>query len=238
MSALVYIAPRYLLALVFLIMCWPTLVGARECVVLLHGLGRTEQSMKKIETTLLDAHYAVWNQSYQSTRSDIQSLAAQAISPAEEYCRQFDATHFVTHSLGGILVRAWLQGKSFNGRIIMLSPPNSGSEIPDVLEEYRLFHKLLGPAVAQLGTKPDSFPNSLNPVPGEIGVITGDRSADPWFSWLIPGPDDGKVSVESAKLEEMTDFAVVPYGHTFIMRKQEVLDQILYFLKNGLFKEK
>ena len=70
---------------------------------------------------------------------------------------------------------------------------------------------------------------------GEIGIITGVSSSDPWFSPVIPGDDDGKVSVESAKLDEMSDFMTVPNGHTFIMRDETVIDQILYFLREGTF---
>ena len=73
---------------------------------------------------------------------------------------------------------------------------------------------------------------------GEIGIITGDNSSDPWFSPVIPGEDDGKVSVESAKLDEMSDFITVHNGHTFIMRDDSVINQILYFLKHGNFNKK
>jgi len=209
---------------------------ATDCVVLLHGLGRTSASMSKIEAALRNAGYAVWNQSYRSTKSDIMTLGNEAVEPAASYCQQYETLHFVSHSLGGILVRAYLQEKPFDGRIVMISPPNRGSEIPDVLRELRLFQILLGPAAQELGTEPASVPNTLGKIEGQIGVITGDSSADPFFSWLIPGPDDGKVSVESAKLEEMTDFLVVPYGHTFIMQKKSVVEQVVWFLDNGRFR--
>jgi len=52
---------------------------------------------------------------------------------------------------------------------------------------------------------------------------------------MIPGKDDGKVSVESAMLDEMTDFLIVGCGHTFIMRNKTVIDQVKHFLKNGEF---
>jgi len=75
----------------------------------------------------------------------------------------------------------------------------------------------------------------LLPIDGEIGIIAGNASSDPWFSPIIPGVDDGKVSVERAKLVEMQDFIVLESGHTTIMRDQAVIDQIVYFLKNGEF---
>lgn len=98
-----------------------------------------------------------------------------------------------------------------------------------------MYQFILGPAARQLGTDKDSLTKQLGPVKGEIGIITGVSSSDPWFSPVIPGNDDGKVSVESAKLDEMTDFMTVPNGHTFIMRDESVIKQILHFLGEGSF---
>lgn len=219
-----------------LLFLWASTCMAKECVILLHGLGRTEDSMSWIANRLSEQGYEVWNEGYPSTTQDIQTLSRNSIDPAIRHCEKYLATHFVTHSLGGILVRYYLQGKDFDGRIVMISPPNQGSEVPDVLREIELFKSLLGPAALQLGTDESSLTKSLTPIRGEIGVITGDSTSDPWFSWLIPGPDDGKVSVKSAQLEEMQDFLVVPHGHTFIMLFPGVIEQVLYFLQHGKFK--
>ena len=206
------------------------------CVVLLHGLGRTADAMSKIQEQLLQDGYKVWNKSYPSTKQGVGELAQSAIQPGVDFCGGLTNTHFVTHSLGGILVRTYLQEKPYSGRIIMLSPPNKGSELPDVMQEIELYKTMLGPAGQELGTDENSRPNTLNPIQGEIGIIAGNRSLDPWFSWLIPGPDDGKVSVESTRLNEMKDFLLVNHGHTFIMRSEAVINQIQHFLQNGEFK--
>ncbi len=209
---------------------------AADCVILLHGLGRTASSMSDLEENLVQGGYRVWNQGYPSTESNIESLAAQAIQPGVDFCGDQSDPHFVTHSLGGILVRQYLQDKPYRGRIVMISPPNHGSEIPDVLREVKLFRSILGPAALQLGTDSASVPNTLVPIQGQIGVITGNRSYDPWFSWLIPGPDDGKVSVDSARLEEMSDFLIVSSGHTFVMQNDLVIAKVIFFLNNGAFE--
>ena len=117
----------------------------------------------------------------------------------------------------------------------MLSPPNSGSELVDALRNNSLFRMGLGPSGQQLGTDPASIPNQLGPLNFEVGIITGTRSLNPLFSWLIPGKDDGKVSVENAKAPDMTDFLVVPHTHTFIMNSKVVIAQTLHFLRNGTF---
>ncbi len=212
---------------------------AQSCVVLLHGLGRTNDSMDKISEALVDEGYKVWNESYPSRDKPIGELAVEAIQPALEFCQSenVDKIHFVTHSLGGILVRYYLQDRQPEklGRIVMLSPPNKGSEIADRLKELKLYQLFTGPVGQQLGTDENSVPNQLDPINGEIGIIIGNATSDPWFSWLIPGEDDGKVSIASAKLSEMKDFLIVDHGHTFIMRKDDVIEQILNFLANGKF---
>ena len=212
---------------------------ARECVIVLHGLGRTAYSMGRIAEALVSNNYLVWNESYPSTSHSIETLATEAINKGLEFCEQnqTQTVHFVTHSLGGILVRQYLQLHTIGnlGRVVMLSPPNHGSEVADLLKDYTIYQIILGPAARQLGTDKDNLTGQLRPVKGEIGIITGVSSLDPWFSPVIPGDDDGKVSVESAKLEEMSDFMLVPNGHTFIMRDATVIKQVLYFLDHGTF---
>jgi triacylglycerol lipase len=219
-----------------------TLVSAdqlRECVILLHGMGRTERSMSKIEDRLQDEGYLVWNQRYASTKDPIAILSASAVGEGLDFCahKQTNKIHFVTHSLGGILVRHYLQDHHIDtlGRIVMLAPPNQGSEVVDALDEYGLYAYFMGPAGMALGTDPGSLPNQLKPISGEIGIISGASSSDPWFSPIIPGVDDGKVSVERTKLAEMSDFIVVDSGHTFIMRDAAVINQIVTFLRDGRF---
>jgi len=210
-----------------------------SCVILLHGLGRSSDSMDEIAESLVESGYHVWNESYPSRDKPVSELAIEAIRPALDYCQSRDIKqiHFVSHSLGGILVRYYLQDHAIDqlGRIVMLSPPNKGSEIADKLKKFKLYQFLMGPAGTQLGTEPNSMPNQLEPIDGEIGVIIGRSTSDPWFSWLIPGEDDGKVSVARARLDEMKDFLVVEQGHTFIMKKAKVIKQIEHFLKYGEF---
>lgn len=218
----------------------PGSASKTNCVIVLHGLGRSAYSMTAIENALTTTGYSVWNESYDSRSGDIPALAGQAVAAGLEGCRAQDARrfHFVSHSLGGILIRQYFQtdaalypGESI-GRIVMLSPPNGGSEVIDLLGELA---EWLGPAAKQLAKGKDL---QLQAIPFEVGVITGNRTSDPWFSPYIPGPDDGKVSVESAKLAEMKDFLVLPVGHTFIVRDAEAIRQAIHFLAHGRFERK
>jgi hypothetical protein len=139
--------------------------------------------------------------------------------------------------MGGILVRYYLVHHSLDelGHVVMLSPPNKGSEVVDKLGTFPGFFSLNGPAGQQLSTSDSSLPNTLGSVNYPVGVITGNKSINLILSMLIPGDDDGKVSIERAKLDGMSDFLVVPNTHPMIMRSDDVIKQTIYFLQRGNF---
>jgi len=210
-----------------------------ECIILLHGLGRTHRAMAKAEAIFLELGYHTLNVSYPSRDHRIEKLSPEVIGNAIKQCsvKEYTTLHFFTHSMGGILLRFFLQhhDKGRIGRAVMLSPPNQGSEIVDELAGFPGFKLLYGPAGLQLGTDANSIPSKLGAINIETGIITGNKSVNPLLSRLISGANDGKVSVASARLENMTDFLLVPYTHTFIMRREEVIRQALYFFQNGKF---
>ena len=210
----------------------------RDIVILLHGLGRTSKSMEPLQYRLTLEGYRVFNITYPSRKDKIENLVEFIRQELKACCPNgTDKLHFVTHSLGGILVRGYLSNyRPQNlGRVVMLSPPNKGSDVVDFFGDYSLFEYFFGPAATELGTGRDSFPNTLGPADFEVGIITGSRTIDPLSSWIIDGDDDGKVSIEQARLEGMADFMVVPVSHAFIMANQEVIDQVIFFLQNGRF---
>lgn len=210
-----------------------------DYVILLHGLARSNRSMQKIENDLSELGFRVINLNYPSTDHPIEYLANTVLRNAIARCPADPETkiHFVTHSLGGIIVRYYLkQNKLSNlGRVVMISPPNNGSELVDNFKDSYFFKKRHGPAGQQLGTTKESVPQNLGPVDFELGVIAGNKSFNPVSSVIIPGPDDGVVSVESAKIKGMADFIVMPNSHTFIMKSKDVIMQIIHFLEDGEF---
>ena len=140
--------------------------------------------------------------------------------------------------MGGIVLRANL-GRQLPpnlGRVVMLAPPNGGTELVDLMGKLPFLQRHMGVSRGELGTDPSGLPSRLGPVTYEVGIIAGSRSLNPLFSWLIPGADDGMVAVERTKLEGMKDFLVVPHEHTFIMNRPEVIRQTLRFLEQGSFE--
>jgi hypothetical protein len=209
-------------------------------VVVLHGLGRSSMSMWLLASRLTQAGFEAHNFDYPSTQAGIQELVAVLSNQIEQCCLSSEEPlHFVTHSLGGILVRAYIaQKRPHNlGRVVMLSPPNQGSQLVDELRDNPLFQWATGPAGQELGTDSSNLPNRLGPADFEVGIITGSQSLNPLTSWLVTGEDDGKVSVESAQLEGMADFLVVPNTHTFIMNSSQVAREVVHFLEQGSFSE-
>ncbi len=209
-----------------------------ECVVLLHGLARSHRSMTPLEESLAAEGYHVINSEYNSLEAPIETLAPRAIDSAIDQCPPKSNTiHFVTHSLGGILVRQYLQQQPTTpiGRVVMLGPPNQGSELVDRFVTVPGFNKLNGFAGKQLGTGDNSKPNTLNKANFELGIIAGSKSINPILSLVLPGDDDGKVSVESTKLNGMKAHITLPTTHTFMMRNSVVIAQVSHFLKHGKF---
>ena len=214
-----------------------------ECVILLHGLTRTNRSMQKIESALKSSGYHVCNCNYPSRKKSIELLSETTIEQAIDHCiknHQAERIHFVTHSMGGILVRFYLAQHEIShlGRVVMLAPPNAGSELVDRLSQSQIFNLINGPAGKQLGTDASSLPNSLGPVDYEVGVIAGNQSFNLYYSSLIPGENDGKVSIKNTRLEGMTDFIILPYTHTFMMNRPQVIEETLHFLQQGRFQHK
>jgi triacylglycerol lipase len=206
-------------------------------VILLHGLARSSTSMKKMEAALSKEGYQVFNIDYPSTKYDIPELARMIRKEIVLKTSDAEKVHFITHSMGGIIVRYIQKHDPLPniGRVVMISPPNHGSDVVDKLKHRWTFSLINVPAGKQLGTDQTSIPQTLGPVNFETGIITGDRSVNWINSIMILGTDDGKVSVESAKVDGMTDFVVVHCSHPFIMNDKDVILKCISFLREGHF---
>ncbi|MCF8724280.1 pimeloyl-ACP methyl ester carboxylesterase [Nitrospina gracilis] len=212
----------------------------QECVVILHGIARTSASMAPLAAYLDENGYSAINIDYPSTDHAIDDLVERVhekllASPWTQEC----ITHYVGYSMGALIARGLIHKHRPEklGRVVLLAPPNEGSEVADFWKNNFLYEWLYGPAGQELGTQKNAYRDRFGEVDFEVGVIAGDRSIDPLSSSIIPGPDDGKVSIPRTKLPGMKDHIVVHATHTFIMKNEKVMKQTLYFLKHGAFKE-
>ena len=195
--------------------------------------------MSSLQGALQGVGRQVVNLDYPSRRYCVADLANWLHDALRQRCASDIASgiDFVTHSLGGIMVRALrIQFPQIAiRRVAMLGPPNQGSEVVDALQAWSLFRLVVGPAGQELGTASQSVPNSLGAVDFEVGVVAGRSSLNPLLSWLVPRPNDGTVAVQHARVEGMADFIVVNASHMFMMHNADVIRQARQFVLHGRF---
>ncbi|WP_144394930.1 esterase/lipase family protein [Pleionea sediminis] len=239
--------PVILLVLCLLFIQWPAakqfeaVEANNHCVILLHGLVRTSGSMWWFSRQLKQNGFKTVNTGYFSMSNRIDALAESTIPKAISDCNQYKSQHisFLTHSMGGILVRSYLQSHKIENlhSIIMLAPPNQGSEAVDRYLENQIVDRVIFDSFRQLSSKKASYVNSLEPINASVAVIAGSKSYNPTLSEWIPGIDDGKVSVASACLNEMQEMLIMPVNHTSITWNSDVFEQVRYFLNHRTFND-
>ncbi len=211
------------------------------CIIVLHGLGRSAVSMKAVQWRLEEEGYAVVNNSYSWLGNSIEEIAPLAIDESLSDCRELGKTRigFVTHSMGGILLRQYLQEEFIAGlqRVVMLAPPNQGSVMAEQLLDNELLEPLLPKPAHQLGIGENSLPRQLGPVNFELGVIAGSDTRALMSPGLENLANDGTVAVDETRVEGMQDFIVLSVDHSFLMWREVVLDQVVWFLREGRFNQ-
>lgn len=213
--------------------------GCSAGVVLLHGMARTSRSLRKIERALQASGFATLNLDYASRKRSLEALAADIHPAISELASRTDGPiHFVAHSMGGLLSRVYVAKyrPARLGRVVMLGTPNGGSEIADLLKDLSIYRGFFGPAGLQLLTAQDVTLTSLPPLDYTVGIIAGVRSIAPISSiFILPRPNDGRVSVQSAKLADMADCTTIKASHTGLVRHPDAIAQTIAFLHAGRF---
>jgi pimeloyl-ACP methyl ester carboxylesterase len=215
------------------------LSNEQDQIILLHGMYRSSVAMQPLETFFRNQGYEVTNISYPSTKYDIETLARDYLHPEVQKAQKkgMQKIHFVTHSMGGILVRYYLKSHPLEGlgKVVMIAPPNQGTELAELFADSSWIDTNTGPAKLQLSAQHDSWVNQLGPVNFEVGIIAGNYNSNLLTAWLLPGEDDGVVSVESTKVKNMQDFMIVNEKHFRLRGNITVLHQAAYFLKHSRF---
>lgn len=207
-----------------------------KAVILIHGIGRSSKSFFGMAKQLADADYCVVGFDYPSTRISIQD-STEFLHRTLGSLKGIESIDIVCHSMGGLLLRAYLQKHKeprFH-RAVMLGVPNKGAQMADFLKNNRLFKAVLGPAGQQLVTGKDGLISQLPAPDFEFGILAGGRSAAKGYNPLLPGDNDGTVTVSSTRLPGATDFILLPVIHSFLMTDQSCISATLHFLKHGHF---
>ena len=207
-------------------------------VILLHGAIRSSKSLAKMGVALAEDGYTIVPFAYPSTKAEIET-SADYLQQVVERLEGIEKIHFVTHSMGGLVVRSWSgrYGDKRCGRLVMMGVPNLGARMADHLKTNLLFKLLYGQAGQQLSSESKGFIAQLPTPKFEFGVIAGKAGTARGFNPLVPGDDDGTVSVESTRLPGATDFVSIRGGHSFLMFKPEVIEWTRRYLKHGHFRE-
>jgi pimeloyl-ACP methyl ester carboxylesterase len=211
----------------------------REGVVLLHGIGCTSLTMRKLERSLQRAGLATLNLTYASRKKPLEVLAEDIHPAIAEFGEATRAPlHFVGHSMGGLLARVYVANHRPPrlGRVVMLGTPNGGSEVADLVQRSLLYRSFFGPAGLQLTTQQDETLASLPALDYSVGIVAGTRALDP-IAWrfVLPRPNDGRVSVARSKLAGMADHIAIKATHTGLPRHPVAISQTIAFLSEGRF---
>lgn len=209
----------------------------RHLVMLIHGLGRSAGAFTEMEDALRREGYETASVNYPSTR---QGIAAHADN-LHEIIDSLDGVEllsFVTHSLGGLVIRDLL-ARDDNWRreikvhrAVMIAPPNQGSQLADRLKELPAYQWLTG----ESGQGLTSEAASKLPIPDvEFGIIAGGRGNDLGFNPLLPGDDDGFVAVDETRLDGARDFLLIPTTHGLVDDHPKTIDATITFLRDGRF---
>jgi len=209
-------------------------------VVLLHGIGNHSGIMRRMALALEAEGYATLNVSYPSLTKPLVAIADGLAPRVCQFADSCDGPiHFVGHSLGGLVIRAYLaRNRPANlGRVVMLGTPNLGSELAEFARRLRINRLLLGPVGRHLVTRRmDADEAQLGMVDYPLGIIAGDRPAQPHiFAPFFNAPNDGKVTVERTRIAGVTDHLTLPLAHQALPKHLHVIQQTIAFLRNGRF---
>lgn len=219
-------------------------IFAKNHVYLIHGFGSIKLTMNSLAKHLKKNGYTVTNWGYNSLGKSIPELGKMLFDEIKSK-KEIDSLNFVTHSMGGLVVRSLLgyskQDSAFPQicRIVMLSPPNKGAEIADFFAQSRIIKKILGPNLEYMTTDSTSLANNL-PVPEdeEVGIIAGAKFDSKGYNLIIEGDDDGFLTTDKTRLGTEKDFIVISEAHFFMAHNKKSKEYVLRFLKTGKFIDK
>lgn len=201
-------------------------------VLLIHGLGRHAGIMKKCTTAIKNAGFAAHSLNYATLFEDVQSHADH-FEHLLEHVKGIKKVSFVTHSLGGLVVRELLKRKTtWNSavadKLVMMGTPNKGAQIAEFLARLKTYQFITGPSGQDV--RPLKKLKTLPPPPIPTLVIAGGRGTDIGYNPLLNGDNDGVVTVDETRLDIKHEFFLINSIHTVLMDQKEAIKKTIEFL--------
>jgi pimeloyl-ACP methyl ester carboxylesterase len=186
--------------------------------------------------------YTAVNVTYPSTRQSIADHAA-SLAKVVGSLEGIEEIHFVGFSMGNIVIRHYLADQTAGEadrrvdprvkRFVMLGPPNNGSVAATSFGQNPLVQTVLGKPGQELGREWVWLEQNLGTPPCPFAIVAGGRGDDKGFNPMLPGDDDGLVTVASTRLPGASDFLLVPTLHVLLPLDPKVMRYTLSFLQNG-----
>ena len=218
---------------------------AGDVVVLVHGMIRSGKCFGALAGDLEAAGFTAVPVTYPSTRQSLRAGAAMLAEVTDRLVADQDPAdpvtlHFVGHSAGGLVIRAWgeVTPDAPVGRTVLLGVPNGGAALADAVRAVPVLGGSLalawGAAAGELSTDPAATLRTLPPPRGPFATIAGCRGTAGGYNPLVPGDDDGTVGVAEARLAgEAAHLAVPGALHSFLMNDERVRAATVEFLRGG-----
>ena len=208
-------------------------------VLLVHGITRSSKSMAGYREPLEKAGLQVFPFDYPSTRVDLDA-SAEYLHQVIESLEGIERLHIVAHSMGGVVARAY-RAKHRDprlNRLVLVGSPQNGAEMADLARDKAnvIFKTIFGPAGQQLITDQAGFLAKLPKPDVEFAVIAGGHPPN-GINPLIPGDDDGIVSVASTRLAGAADYLYVESLHLALNRNATAHAATVRFLQTGKLRE-
>lgn len=211
-------------------------------IVLVHGFMRSKLNMAAFRHTFKKEGYSVVNWCYPSKKYKIEDHADELVYKLQALAKEHPGKpiSFVTHSMGGLIVRCALNHpqcpkEATMGRAVLVAPPNRGSICARKLHQIPPVRWLLGKYAGMqlMTTEKDGF-DALGTFPKNMPVlvIAGSCGLNSWLG----GSNDGKVLIKETHLT--TDHYHLTHcsGHSWICYSPEVVRQTKHFLLSPTLK--
>ena len=214
--------------------------NSTQLVVLIHGIGDSPISMLRLKKEMAKSNYSVLNFDYKSTKWTMDSIVCELDDTIKSCEEKYDSIYFVVHSMGTFVVRSYLakhKSPKFKN-IVMIAPPNNGSILAEKFDEWKLFKWIFGESGQKLGKEKDDFWRNYPRPKIPFGIIAGGINTHEGLNPMVPGDDDGVVSVRETVLRGYSDIIKISGMHTSLPWQNKVIKQVMYFMKHEEFQHK